>query len=73
MVAGQEYDVVMQYFDDTRDAVTRLHWSSPSLADKAIEPATQVGVNWDAGYAGDACFANLVNGGSRNVWWRGQH
>ena len=44
----------------------QLQWSSPSTPLEDIEPVTQVGLNVDGG---DALFANMVNGGTRNYWW----
>ena len=66
--AGQTYDIELQYRQPTAGAAAecKLHWSSPSTPDEAIEPAAQVGVNIDGG---DALLANMVNGGLQNYWW----
>jgi hypothetical protein len=65
--AGQSYSVQMEY---SHSAVgmqqIQLQWASPSTPLEDIEPATQIGVNVDGG---DALFANMVNGGTRNYWW----
>ena len=48
-VAGATYNVKLQYVHTvgtpTDNAVIKLHWSSPSTPDEAIEPAVQLGVN----------------------------
>ena len=69
LIAGQTYDIEFQYRQPTAGVATecKLHWSSPSTPDEAIEPATALGVNFED--VGDAAFANLVNGGSRNYWY----
>ena len=66
--AGQTYDIELEYRQPTAGAAAecKLHWSSASTPDEAIEPATAVGVNFENG---DCSFANMVNGGSRNYWW----
>ncbi len=66
--AGQTYDIEMQYRQPTAGAAAEctLQWSSPSTPIEAIEPATPVGINFDGG---DAAFANMVNGSTRNYWW----
>ncbi len=68
VTAGQTYDIELEYCQPTAGAAAecKLHWSSPSTPDEAIEPAAAVGVNFDGG---DAAFANMVNGGTRNYWW----
>ena len=66
--AGQTYDIELEYRQPTAGATAecKLHWSSTSTPDEAIEPATPVGVNFDSG---NAAFANMINGGTRNYWW----
>ena len=68
LTAGQTYDIEMQYRQPTAGAAAecKLHWSSSSTPDEAIEPAAPIGVNLDGG---DAAFANMVNGGTRAYWW----
>ena len=41
LVAGQKYDIKIEYFDACCDAVAKLLWSSPSTT-KAIIPQTQL-------------------------------
>ena len=41
LVAGQKYDIVIEYFENTGDAVARLYWSSASTA-KEIIPQLQL-------------------------------
>jgi hypothetical protein len=36
LVAGQKYDIVMEYYDNTFDATAKLLWSSPSQAKQVI-------------------------------------
>ena len=40
LTAGQQYDLQMDYYDDTQDATARLTWSSPSTP-QAVIPASQ--------------------------------
>ena len=65
--AGQDYNVELE-LSETNATVQQiqLQWSSPSTPLEDIEPATDVGINVDAG---DALFANMVNGGTRSTWW----
>ena len=65
--AGQDYNVELE-LSETNATVQQiqLQWSSPSTPLEDIEPATDVGINVDDG---DALFANMVNGGTRNTWW----
>ena len=62
--AGQDYNVELEY-SQTSGSVqqVQLQWSSPSTPLEDIEPATPVGLNVDGG---DALFANMVNGGTRD-------
>jgi phage-related protein len=41
LVAGQQYDITLEFFENTGVAVSRLLWSSPSTA-KAVIPRTQL-------------------------------
>ena len=41
LVAGQKYDIVIEYYENTGNAVTKLLWSSPSTP-KAIVPKLQL-------------------------------
>ena len=41
LTAGQKYDIVMEYFENTGEAVSKLYWSSSSTP-KQIIPATQL-------------------------------
>ncbi|HTL10519.1 MAG TPA: PA14 domain-containing protein, partial [Chitinophagaceae bacterium] len=41
LVAGQKYDIVIEYYEATGEAVTKLYWSSPSTP-KAIVPQSQL-------------------------------
>ncbi len=68
LIAGQTYDIDFEYRQPTAGVATecKLHWSSPSTPDEAIEPATALGVGFDGG---DATFANMVNAGTRAYWW----
>jgi hypothetical protein len=45
MVAGQSYDIRIEYFDAAGAAVARLKWSSPSTPEEVIDPAMNLGVN----------------------------
>jgi hypothetical protein len=67
LTAGQQYTVELHLTQgDAALQQIRLQWLSPSTPLEDIEPITQVGLNVDGG---DAVFANLVNGGTRNYWW----
>jgi regulation of enolase protein 1 (concanavalin A-like superfamily)/mono/diheme cytochrome c family protein len=39
LVANQTYDVVVEYFEETGEAIARLYWSSPSQAEQIIPTA----------------------------------
>ena len=69
MIAGRTYDIELQYAQVAAGdpAECKLHWSSSSTPDEAIEPAEYVGLNQ---CNGDACFANLINGATRYTWWQ---
>ncbi|MEH2322498.1 MAG: PA14 domain-containing protein [Nostoc sp.] len=41
LVAGQKYDIKLEYYENTRDAVSRLSWSSSSQS-KEIIPQSQL-------------------------------
>ena len=41
LAAGQKYDIKLEYYENTRSAVEKLSWSSPSQA-KQIIPQTQL-------------------------------
>ena len=41
LTAGQQYDIVIEYYENTGEAVTKLLWSSPSTP-KAIVPKSQL-------------------------------
>lgn len=41
LIAGQQYDIVMEYFDDAMGATAQLRWSSPSTP-AAVIPASQL-------------------------------
>ena len=41
LVAGQKYDITIEYYENTGDAVTQLLWSSASTP-KAVVPKTQL-------------------------------
>ena len=41
LVAGQKYNIVIEYYENTGDAITKLYWSSPSTP-KAIIPKSQL-------------------------------
>jgi hypothetical protein len=45
LTAGATYNIELQYVTTSSPSEIRLHWSSPSSPDEAIEPATPVGVN----------------------------
>ena len=45
LVAGQIYDVRLEYFEAAGDASVQLAWSSPSTPEEVIEPAVNLGVN----------------------------
>ncbi len=65
--SGQDYNVELEYSQGSGSVQqVQLQWSSPSTPLEDIEPVTQVGLNVDGG---DALFANLVNGGTRDYWW----
>ena len=49
-------------------AECKLHWSSPSTPDEAIEPVASVGVNFDCG---EAALANMVNASADPNWGSG--
>jgi len=71
LAAGQSYSIELDYAttfapSTTTPSQVRLHWSSPSTLDEDIEPASPIGLNVDGG---DAIFANMINGATRNSWW----
>ncbi len=41
LAAGQKYDIIIEYYENTGESVTKLFWSSPSTA-KAIVPKAQL-------------------------------
>jgi len=41
LIAGQKYDIIIEYYENTGDAVTKLYWSSRSTP-KTIIPQTQL-------------------------------
>jgi hypothetical protein len=41
LVAGQKYDIRMEYFDGIKNAVARLLWSSPSI-ERQVIPQSQL-------------------------------
>lgn len=41
LTAGQQYDIVLEYFESIGDAIVRLSWSSPSTA-KAVIPQARL-------------------------------
>ena len=41
LTAGEKYDIVVEYYENTGEAVAKLLWSSPSIP-KAIIPQTQL-------------------------------
>ncbi|MEI8341048.1 MAG: PA14 domain-containing protein, partial [Verrucomicrobiota bacterium] len=45
LMAGGTYNIQVQYFNNQPSPVAQLHWSSPSTAEEAIEPATPIGIN----------------------------
>ena len=45
----------------------KLHWSSPSTPDEAIEAAEYIGVNSDPLY--DPLYTNMINGSGIDHWW----
>ena len=64
--AGSDYNVELDLSETSASAQqVQLQWSSPSTPAEDIEPATQIGLNVDGG---DALFANMVNGGSADIW-----
>ena len=46
--AGRSYDLRMEYFQNNREAVARLVWSYPRLAERQIEEAVSVAKEADA-------------------------
>ena len=67
LTAGQTYDIELEYRQPTVGAAAecKLHWSSPSTPDEAIEAATGVGINF---ISGDGAFANMVDGTAPDTW-----
>lgn len=41
LLAGQKYDIVMEYYENTGEAVAKLYWSSPRTP-KAVIPKSQL-------------------------------
>ncbi|MBH8576603.1 PQQ-dependent sugar dehydrogenase [Nostocaceae cyanobacterium CENA369] len=63
LVAGQKYDIKMEYFEHYVDAVAKLSWSSPSQT-KQIIPQSQLYSNTDiTPPTATANAANLTTGG----------
>ncbi|HEU4714043.1 MAG TPA: glycoside hydrolase family 3 C-terminal domain-containing protein [Pyrinomonadaceae bacterium] len=48
LVAGRSYDVRMEYFQNNREAVAKLVWSYPRLAERMIEEAVAAAKEADA-------------------------
>lgn len=70
MVAGQTYDVELDYRELTGNASAKLFWSSPSTPMEVIDPVSQSGINNPDFTAG---LTNIVQGATRNTWfgWNG--
>ncbi|GGF03870.1 hypothetical protein GCM10011611_06670 [Aliidongia dinghuensis] len=62
LTAGQSYDLQILNWQNAGAGVTRLAWSSPTVASQTLAPATPMGLN--IGYAGandpDLIFADAV-------------
>lgn len=62
MIAGQSYDLQIQYGQQATTGDIQLSWSSPTIASQVIDPATPMGLN--IGYAGpndpNLIFADAV-------------
>jgi hypothetical protein len=65
LVAGQTYDIRMDYYELSGAAVARLAWSSPSTPEEVIDPATNIGVN--AVTYDSQVYADVTKA-SRNEW-----
>lgn len=44
LTAGQKYDIKLEYYDNTEDAIAKLSWSSPLQA-KQIIPQNRLYLN----------------------------
>jgi hypothetical protein len=64
LVAGQKYDIILEYFENTGEAVTKLYWSSPGTL-KQIIPSSQL-------FPGDVAPPPTGNGnGLQGVYYSG--
>jgi hypothetical protein len=62
LVAGQLYDIKMEYYENTVDAVAQMSWSSPLQA-KQIIPATQLyAQRFDLDVNANGSLDDVVNG-----------
>ena len=63
LMAGQKYDIMMEYYENTGEAVAKLYWSSASTT-KAIIPQLQL---YPAGYVTPPVPACAVNTSPANA------
>lgn len=66
LMAGQKYDIMMEYYENTGESVAKLYWSSASTT-KAIIPQLQL---YPAGYGTapvPACAVNTLPGNATTI------
>jgi YVTN family beta-propeller protein len=63
LVAGQRYDIVLEYYEKTGGAVAKLNWQAPGTTTFAALPATQLYPTSTQGLLGQY-FANTTLSGS---------
>jgi hypothetical protein len=76
LVAGQTYDVKMEYNELGGRAVAQLVWSSPSTPEEVIDPAVNLGVNavtYDHYLYADAAKASRDEWGDPNDYFGRGH
>jgi len=59
LVAGQKYDIIVEYYENAGEAVAKLYWSSPSTP-RAIIPASQLFPADLAAVPVPVCVANIT-------------
>src|SRR5688572_24098651 len=64
LAAGAAYDVRVEFREHTGAARARLMWSSPSTPEEVIDPATELGFNFD--FTWGQAFTDIVRSARNN-------
>jgi fibronectin type 3 domain-containing protein len=67
LTAGVKYDIHMEYYDSTSNAVAKLHWSYPGQSDVAI-PTSQLYTNEALATIATTATAPTIDGTVDTVW-----